>query len=825
MKAKISTLLLFSLLLLSASAQYNYLGTYTSDGKPNYLVQSDQISTATLSLIQNALPESFPVPTYNPQYISSGYETEIRLKDSAEVWVTFVDEGAGYKNVLGFYSYNLSNPPTSIPSNSEMTIIFPNVSKAGSGGSLVAGHKVKLGSFSPNTGIAFFLIADGWRNGAVGNGNWRVFSNPTFNPEANATLRAHNVLLADSTNQRIILGFEDIRRDYGSCDNDFNDALFYVTASPYTAMEIGNIAPIETANTSIQTANSGGLESNGRMAEKIAKRFFERDRNPLLKKSDKENQELIKPNSPSTATVNGYGTLGFNPSTSGNTQSTLLNYFPATGMFGTELPYNSTPLDLLQITNAAEVYSVDYYNGIDRVSAGLATYTNGRVYDHSKSICDRLNGSSLEDVRTVVLRGHKLINITFKKADGKVEYAISFSVRIQPNQYQLYSYWNIDQYPSGQYLNFQAWGKSMGQACAVANKIIEKLESENPIISDPSSTKIPAVYVKKGQYKNGKLQLTIINKAKINTITINGNFTPSETTSLQSFSSTVALNGDKEKNVELSNSTLFDAGVSLTYNGADQSDALYLADGAWGLDFDKTLASNVVFNVAKNDATFSQDQLNIERNPSVKGMVKGTVNLFKNAKAGNMPLDISSYAYLSFQIQSSKAVEVVLVNNDLLNWNQRARFAIAASAEPKMITIPIAKFIDSAGRQAILNNIKSLVFTIQGDYKEFTEFKMDISKVSFNNTVPLVAINTANNDNVKVYPNPIERSAIISLPSSVTSGTLVITNALGSIVRSEFITVFNGKYTFNRNNLQAGGYMFKVITNDTNAYNGKFILK
>ena len=102
------------------------------------------------------------------------------------------------------------------------------------------------------------------------------------------------MLLADSTNQRIILGFEDIRRDYGSCDNDFNDALFYVTASPYTAMEIGNIAPIETANTSIQTANSGGLESNGRMAEKIAKRFFERDRNPLLKKSDKENQELIK---------------------------------------------------------------------------------------------------------------------------------------------------------------------------------------------------------------------------------------------------------------------------------------------------------------------------------------------------------------------------------------------------------------------------------------------------------------------------------------------------------------------------------------------------
>ncbi|MBC7721697.1 MAG: DUF4114 domain-containing protein [Pedobacter sp.] len=824
MKIKIVFFLLLTFFTLSIKAQYNYLGTYTSDGLPNYLVQSDQISTATLNLIHNALPESYPVPTYNPQYISSGYESEIRLTDSAEVWVTFVDEGAGYKNVLGFYSYDLSNPPTTIPPTSQMTIIFPNVSKQGSGGSLVAGNKVRLGWFAANTGIAFFLIADGWRNGAVGNGNWRLFSNPSFNPESNTTLRNHNVLLLDSTNQRIILGFEDIRRDYGSCDNDFNDALFYVTASPYSAMEIGNIAPIESANTSTQSSNDGGLESNGKMAEKIAKRFFERDINPLLKKSNKENQELIKPNRLNASIANGYSTLGFTPSTSGNTHSTLLNYFPTTGMFGSELPYNSTPLDLLQITNATEVYSVDYYNGSDRVSAGLATYTNSRVYDHSKSICDRLNGSSLEDVRTVILRGHKLINITFKKADGEVEYAISFSVLIQPNQYHLYSYWNIDQYPLGQYLNFQAWGKSMGQACAVANNIIEKLESENPVISDPTSTKIPSVYVKKGQYKNGKIYLTIINKAKINNITINGNFTPSETTSLQSFSSSIALNGEKQKDIELSNSTLFDAGVSLTYTGADQSDALYLADGAWGVDYNKTLANNIVFDVEKNQTLLNQQQLNLERNPSVKGMVKGTVNLFRNAKAGNMPLDILEYAYLSFEIKNTHPVEVVLVNNDLINWNQRARFEIGANNEPKMITIPIAKFIDSAGGQAVLNKIKSLVFTIQGDYQNFTDFKIDLGKVNFNNAIPLI-VTTTPKDNVRVYPNPVDQSAILSLPTNITNGSLTITDAIGRIMRTELITTSNGEYILKRNNLQSGMYFFKVIASDKNIYKGSFIIK
>lgn len=822
MKSKSLSLLLFCLITFLSQAQYNYLGTYTSDGLPNYLVQSDQISAATMSLIQNALPESYPVPTYNPQYISSGYETEIRLTDSAEVWVTFVDEGAGYKNVLGFYSYSLSNPPTSIPSNSQMTIIFPNVSKAGSGGSLVAGNKVKLGNFSANTGIAFFLIADGWRNGAVGNGNWRLFSNPSFNPESNTTLRAHNVLLADSTNQRIILGFEDIRRDYGSCDNDFNDALFYVTASPYSAMEIGNIAPIETANTSIQSGNTGGLESNGRMAEKIARRFFEIDRNPLLKKSDKENQELIKANIPRVSNTSKYTTFGFTPSTSGNSNSTLVNYFPLTGMLGNELAYKSTPVDLLQMTNATEVYSVDYYNGSDRVSAGFATYTNGKVYDHSKSVCDRLNGSSLEDVRTVLLRGHKLINIMFKKADGYMEYAISFSVRIMPNEYQLFSYWNIDQYPTGSFLNFQIWGKSMGQACAVANTIIEKLEQEHPIISYAASTNIPLVYVKKGQYRNGKLLLTIINKAKVNAININGSFTPSETLGLQSFSTNVVLNGEQQKEIELSNATLFDAGISVSYNGATQIDALYLADGAWGVDYDKTLANNIDFSVQQNNASLVSNDLNIERNPSVKGNIKGTVNLFRNAKAGNNPLDISNYLYVTFELKSTKPVEVVLVSSDLVNWNQRARYAVAASEQARDITIPISRFTDSAGRQAVVAKIKSLVFSVQGDYTNFSNFKVEVSKVRFSNTAPVVAV--PQTDEVRVYPNPVENTATLTLPTLVTDGTLVITNTAGSIVRSEVIKPSNGRFMLQRNNLKSGYYFFKVITGTT-VYNGKLMIK
>lgn len=104
-------------------------------------------------------------------------------------------------------------------------------------------------------------------------------------------------------------------------------------------------------------------------------------------------------------------------------------YFPSTGIFGTESTYVSSPEDLLGITNAEAVFSVDYYKGNERVAAALATSTKGSIYDHSKTICDRLNGSKLLDVRTVTIKNHTLVSTRIERATGQIEYALTFSVR------------------------------------------------------------------------------------------------------------------------------------------------------------------------------------------------------------------------------------------------------------------------------------------------------------------------------------------------------------------------------------------------------------
>ncbi|MEO1480382.1 MAG: LruC domain-containing protein, partial [Bacteroidota bacterium] len=79
-------------------------------------------------------------------------------------------------------------------------------------------------------------VPNGWRNASTGvverGGQEILYSNPNFNPEASAALRQHTVLLEVPGRDEILLAFEDIERNLPACDQDFNDAVFYVTANP-----------------------------------------------------------------------------------------------------------------------------------------------------------------------------------------------------------------------------------------------------------------------------------------------------------------------------------------------------------------------------------------------------------------------------------------------------------------------------------------------------------------------------------------------------------------------------------------------------------------
>lgn len=801
---KIIQCIILNLIATICIAQYKYLGTFTSDGKPNYLVANDVVTSSTMQLIQMALPEGKPVPIYNPQYIYSGYTSDILLKDSAEVWVTFVDEGAGYKNVLGFYTYNLNNPLTTVPPDSVITIIFPNVSKMGSGGSLVAGNKVKLGNFSPNTGIGFLLIADGWRNGAVTNGNWKVYSNSSFNPETNAAKKQHNALLIDPENNRIILGFEDIRRDYSSCDNDFNDALFYITASPYTAIITENMAPIDTSSTTVTSGNEGGLESNGRLANKIATQMFKRQVNSTANLTLKKYQKKVD-----NIVIDGFS-------------GALKDYLPTTGVNGTEEAFESTPKDLLNITNAKDIYSLDYYLGNKRVNAALVTHTQNNVYDHSKYICDRLNGSTLIDVRLMYLDEFKLINTTLKRANGEVEYALTFSAKVSDTTYSIYSIWNVDQYPTGEYLNFQIWGSSIAQTYNTASNIINKLRMQKTVISNNELTVLPKVFIKKGVYKNGKYYLNVVNKSGVKQINLKSNYRRTETDVFNNYNSVLNLTGKQEELLEVNIGGIFDAGVSISQTGISQTDNLYLADGAWGIDYDDKLSNQIDFKSfsadikANNENTFY-----VERNIAVKGSNKGTFNVFRSLMPGNGFADLSSFKKLSFELETESEIEVIIVEHNLLDWNKRKRYSIKANSNTKAYNIDLNLFVDEDGNKLDLRGVRSIVFSLKGNYNQFVNFSLNVKNVNFNN----LTNTSVNTHAILAFPNPCTTTTTLNFKSNSDAGILNISDAAGKTVMVKNIRLINKAYNLSVQGLSKGVYMINFQCSNGEKITSKILVE
>ncbi|SNZ01276.1 LruC domain-containing protein [Flagellimonas pacifica] len=231
-----------------SKATYSYIDSYNFLGVPDNMAFPDVIAQNLLDDINASLPEyvSGGIPASHPEYLA-GKETSLIVTKEADVWVTFVSEGAGYRNALGYYSYPLGQDPSTVNDITQHNIIFPNTSMQWSGGGLIPGDRVYLGRFSENTVISWFLVANGWNGSNVRSNANIYYSDPELNPEQNASLKDHMVLLHDSARELTLLGFEDLRRDISS-DDDFNDAVFYAKANPVDAIQIGNVAVIDTSN-------------------------------------------------------------------------------------------------------------------------------------------------------------------------------------------------------------------------------------------------------------------------------------------------------------------------------------------------------------------------------------------------------------------------------------------------------------------------------------------------------------------------------------------------------------------------------------------------
>jgi LruC domain-containing protein len=217
-------------------------GYQQSTGKPDNLVWSyNEYSSDFFDRINNALPEA----QINESFLTNDAGSTISLSQTAEVFVTFIHEGAGYRNSFGYFTFDASNPPQS-PSEIDEVIIFPNLSFP----HLTKGHRLSLGTFPAGTSIGFFIAANGYwfYTGVKPTAVPYYYSLQNLNPESDPALRQHLVLLYDQEVSEVILGFEDLPRTWG--DNDFNDAVFSVKSTPEAAINTDNLVNVPDVNDS-----------------------------------------------------------------------------------------------------------------------------------------------------------------------------------------------------------------------------------------------------------------------------------------------------------------------------------------------------------------------------------------------------------------------------------------------------------------------------------------------------------------------------------------------------------------------------------------------
>jgi hypothetical protein len=802
----LSILILVVVFENAAEAQFRYLGTYNGLGVPNYLEPiNDVIPTAFLDNIAASLPERFPVPTYHPQYITTGTETEISLTAEADVWVTFVSEGAGYKNVLGFFTY-MGTAPTARPADSNVTIIFPNVSASGSGGGLIAGNKVRLGTFPNGTKIGWVLIANGYNGSTVTQGNWKLYSNPMYNPEANTSLRYHSVLLNDAIYDKVVLGFEDIRRDNSGCDNDFNDAIFYISATPNTAINKSNLNTT-TQTTPVGSGTGSGLESNGSLAEKIALRNIKQninlDSNKILPKYTYEKNA--------------------------KSSNILLSDFIVDDIDSGVTAVISSPSDLIDITNAKEVFAIDYISNSQRIGAVLATKTENNVYEHTKSICDRLRGASLIKIDSTQFENQKFITYTLLHQDKQIEYVTCFSLtkNINDDTLSIENKWLLSQFDKKDlFYNFQVWSSAPHITQRIIENIFAKARDISNINTSTNDFSLPSTYIKKGKYENQKLNIEVTNPTLSTEATIKITYRKTEkSTDKEVATYPITINPMTTTTINLDIRDLFDCDIQLINVANKNEDMCYFADGVWGLEYENGVSIND-FSINQKDVVNS-NSYSIDRDIKLNASVSEYLNIYRTLRPANMIVDISMYKNLSFLAKGDEEIQITIIKKSINKWAEQYRYSMHLPIDKKQIDIPLNLFKSNGNSLSDLSDIQSIIFTIKGSNQEINAVNLEIENVHLNNNN--IEINDVKNGEIEIAPNPAKENFDLMF-NSINNGTgsIVIYNLNGEMVYNSTINYEIGYNKININDINKfsiGEYIIEFSSNDFKASKKISIIK
>ncbi len=404
----------------------------------------------------------------------------------------------------------------------------------------------------------------------------------------------------------------------------------------------------------------GGLESNGRMASALAQRALTRR----------------------------YG-LPQLEGRAGEYDEELNSLFPAVGP-SHSVPVDATPYDLPNLTNALQVIARDYVAADGEIVASmLVVLTQEEVYEHSKAICDRTAGATIDSIDVVEIGRGEFVRAVYRNNHARTrDYAVSFKVFVNPpdeHQGELFtgctslhaavasrwlgSHYNAPTYGQRIY-NVDVWSKRPGDDIALVEAVQEQLE-EFQVKYLPARK--PKAFLPNATTLGSKIDLTMIGEPDV-AAELSAVFLDEDAKSERDWSTVIGMQG--RERVEYVMPRFLDATLLLAADG-EVEDHVWVSDGTWSAYQDGLWGGATEVHdfsmrkcrLAAEDERVRARLAGTEEDPQVLelsgcSMIDATVDdvagVGRHVTAGGQPLAISSYNSMEAWVRSDRPIEVCL---------------------------------------------------------------------------------------------------------------------------------------------------------------------
>lgn len=538
----------------------------------------------------------------------------------------------------------------------------------------------------------------------------------------------------------------------GSTSSLANPSHTYTAAGVYTVTQtvVGNggctvptskIVVVESDG--VGGGGSGGLESES-MGDLISRREYLKIKNSV-------------PAKPNYATLPLFVKPGKLELAAKNTQyaSTLQRFMPA-NLDATTTPRITSPEELIKITRAVDAFAVDYTRNDVARAVVLAITTEGKPYNHTKSICDRFRGAELISTKRLNIGGYNFIEFALKHTNGFVEHSIAFAAGKSAGRgtYKLQSKWLISEYTGDDTVfNFQVWATNPDNLHKLANEVINQLKSEMPVEQNEPDFALPGTYMAKGVRNKEYLNVNFVaanvtNNAKFVFIQ-KLNEIATEDTLIIPFN--LAEGNDNHFSIPIYDGYEYEGHL---YVDDKLVDDVYLADGGWSLDIDKTYTTQINFKPNNNKSRiYADEEFPLYRSVQVNAFTNDYISIYKFLKAGQEAADLSAYHSYKLYAKGAGKMNIRLIKKSVTQFAEQYQTTIELNPSGAVHQISFDDFASVRLKEPFdPKDVTAVVYTFEMNGVA-TDLNFFADDQAFSPTV-VQAVRGLSSKNLTLYPNP-----------------------------------------------------------------------